>query len=209
MDCDAVVCAPLADLWATDLNGNAIGAVTDACERLFDNGSLGYPAGTGYFNSGVLLIDLAWWREHGMTQRFLNTMAEEAGRIRAHDQDVLNIMLHGNRYPLPFRYNVQREMLLPDDRLLIDLERADYRSSLAEAIADPAIVHFTGPVKPWHIEDCNPFGHLFHKYYKRSPYRFRPYTHYGHALKHAAGSLLRRLGLRGAPWYDINFRQIP
>jgi lipopolysaccharide biosynthesis glycosyltransferase len=88
LDADILVTGSLAPLWQTDLDGAAVAAVVDTdsidhSARLDSSlaGQVG-PAFTGtaltvgeYFNAGVLLIDMARWREEQVSDRALHFMA--------------------------------------------------------------------------------------------------------------------------------------
>ena len=68
LDCDIIVRRSLRELWNTDITGCALAAVPDLCEK--ENGkALDLPIGAKYFNSGVLLINLWFWRENNVPER--------------------------------------------------------------------------------------------------------------------------------------------
>src|SRR4051812_28713331 len=64
LDCDIVIVGSVAALWNVDLDGALLGAV-DIPGSEHGVTHLGLRAEDGYFNSGVLLIDLKKWRETG------------------------------------------------------------------------------------------------------------------------------------------------
>lgn len=73
LDGDIVVDKSLKELWSTDLSGYGIAAVTDMSENQHDYHRLGYEKSLGYFNAGVLLINLQYWREHNVTDSSLTS----------------------------------------------------------------------------------------------------------------------------------------
>ncbi len=104
LDSDMVVVGTLAELWHTDIGDAVIGAVTipgsDRCERY------GIPEQFGYFNSGVLIINLREWRAANVRPRLLDWIVANERVIRNADQDALNGCLFDRRYPLSYIWNV-------------------------------------------------------------------------------------------------------
>ena len=56
--------------------------------------SLGLPLGAPYFNSGVMIMDLAAFRKEGYGEKVLQCVTSHA--YRHHDQDGLNKVFMGN-----------------------------------------------------------------------------------------------------------------
>ncbi|KII96013.1 glycosyltransferase family 8 protein [Plicaturopsis crispa FD-325 SS-3] len=137
LDADLLVRSSLADLWATDLQGRAIGAVID----------MGHPVGyqeaekRPYYNAGVLLMDLAKIRE-GYSE--LGIIAKQMAGSRYKDQDVLNAYFaqDGGWFELDMKWNGQGLGTYADQ------PSADRQRLLARYTDPPSIVHFTGPVHP-------------------------------------------------------------
>lgn len=99
--------------------------------------------GGRYFNSGVMVLNLKLWRRDGVSAACARFILEKPEQIRFHDQCVLN---HVCRpwHEVSITWNFNRT---------IGRRRAHYWGLTAaqfEAIdADPAIVHYIGPAKPW------------------------------------------------------------
>ena len=71
LDCDMIVRKSLKKLWETSLEGKAIGTVADMCEiGISHYNNLHYPLSLGYFNSGMLLVNLKLWREENFEKKF-------------------------------------------------------------------------------------------------------------------------------------------
>lgn len=196
LDGDMIVRRPLDKLWNTDIEKYAVGVVTDMEEDKHDYKRLGYDKSFGYFNAGMLLINLDYWREHKLEDVFFKLIAEEPERIILHDQDVLNITLHDQKLNLTKRFNVQSGFLRKPEYSGLGNRYEEYKNDIIEAIKEPVIVHYTDKFKPWHIEDSNPYGYEFMKYYKQTEWKFCPLKHsYRWNLRHLVGALLRKLHL--------------
>jgi lipopolysaccharide biosynthesis glycosyltransferase len=145
LDADTLVRRNFRPLWEADLQGKPLGAVVD----------VGHPMGWDkdhkqpYFNAGVLLLDLAKARERLPELKALSLGHENA---KYRDQDALNAHFTGNNWvPLGLEWNAQGlgtyARYPSPERDILPLE----------AMEDPSIVHFTGPVNPSIVEVLNPY----------------------------------------------------
>ncbi|MGH0000531.1 glycosyltransferase family 8 protein [Pseudovibrio ascidiaceicola] len=104
--------------------------------------------GCRYFNSGVLLINTEKWTLLNF-QKLIPAYFEKYGqRIRAFDQDFLNYTFKKSWMELSPSWNFQTS--------LFDLG--------FEHTFQPAIVHFTGPSKPWN-DGLNCLPSAYQKYF--------------------------------------------
>lgn len=174
LDVDVVVVDSLAELFQIDLAGFYVGAVTNVPQRraLGHAEELGLPGPEHYFNSGVLLMNLALMRRDGCTETLLECAREQAPELLWPDQDALNMVLAGHRLPLHPRWNMMNSIRnFSWSRELLD------RAEVERAIADPAIIHFEGPGdnKPWHILCEHPRRDAYLDCRRQTPWpRFRP-----------------------------------
>lgn len=154
LDCDTVICKSLEALFAFDMKGRSCAAVAEPMSR-WHKANIGLARESPYFNSGVLLVDLAQWRRGQIERQFIRYIQARHGNIPYIDQGVLNAVLGGAMAPLPVAYNM---MTLFYDFSYEHIERirADRmlypREEFEKALQDPAIVHFTASFKsdrPW------------------------------------------------------------
>lgn len=146
LDTDTITRRPLNALWDTDLRGNLIGAVQDdyiptvaSPHGIPTWRKLGLPADLPYFNSGVMLIDVAAWRREDLGERALAYLDEHPGDISLFDQDALNAVVAGRWLRLDTTWNVTGYWRKPDRRT----------GAYANILDTAAIRHFTGDGKPW------------------------------------------------------------
>ena len=171
LDGDIIVRHSLLPLWNTTLKDYAVGTVTDVieleCSREYA-GRLNYPSRFGYFNSGVLLVNLEYWREYDVVRDFMNYMQEHADILKYNDQDVLNALFHDKKVVLPIKYNLNSGFLWSSSQY--DFGR--YEKDLDEALKDPVIVHYTAG-KPWRYnrQPKHPFSNTFFKYQSRTKWK--------------------------------------
>lgn len=160
LDGDVIVRKSLQSLWNTDVSNVALAAVPDlGIEEFAPYDRLQYDSCLGYFNAGVLLINLCYWREHNVFKSFSEFMKAHYSNILFNDQDVLNGVFCNNKYILDFKYNYMQNYLQKNVYYRLGKE-------LLEAREDPFIIHFSGSYKPWdyYIPFHHPFNNTFYKY---------------------------------------------
>lgn len=146
LDGDCIVRHTLLPLWQTDISSYAVGAVFDVSEGNIEfYNRLRYPPASGYFNAGVMLINLVYWRQHHVLDLFLDYMNAYRSRIKYEDQDILNVILQDKKKFIPAKYNFQTSFL----KNKAGWDYWKHADELKEAMADPVIVHFTLKNKPW------------------------------------------------------------
>ena len=83
MDCDMVVRGNMLELWNENVENYAIGAVFQSVSlaQEQDKNRLGIPEKNGYFNAGLLLVNLKYWRENNISKRLLDFVENLRMRI--------------------------------------------------------------------------------------------------------------------------------
>lgn len=163
IDADVVVREDIGHLFDMPMTGS-LAAVTEPLAG--DSGMrLGLPSEFAYFNSGVLLIDLAKWRDTGMRDRFVEYVEAKGEGLKFHDQDVLNAVLYDDVDRLDMRWNYQPRVKAGDARLVGVTDK-----EIEAASSDPAIVHFTSWRKPWLYKYDVPYEHEYLRYRKMTPW---------------------------------------
>jgi lipopolysaccharide biosynthesis glycosyltransferase len=117
--------------------------------------ALGLPEGTKYFNSGVLLINLSFWRKNNVAERAISFVRNNPDKVQYWDQDALNAILINQWVELPTCWNWQYW----------------WRTSYPETEQEPAIVHFITSDKPWHWSNSHIFKQEYHQYRIKTPWR--------------------------------------
>jgi lipopolysaccharide biosynthesis glycosyltransferase len=160
LDGDVVVRKSLLSLWQSDIENYAVAAVPDISpEDIYSCERLKYDSRLGYFNAGVLLINLRYWREHNVIERFCEYIMTNYNSIHLQDQDVLNYVFREEKYMLPYKYNYQQN--------LVTKKYYYYNiNAVLEACKDPIVLHFSGYNKPWNSYKAtyNPYNSSFYKY---------------------------------------------
>lgn len=145
MDCDIIVQNNMAELYrSVELGTNYLAAVYEAILDFQEDHvkSLGcYPG--SYFNSGVLVMNLAQMRNDEMVSVFLKASKEPS--LRFPDQDVLNRYCKDRTIGLAPYYNAVRTFFLPQYKsdFLKYYNESDWIS-----VQNHGNLHYTGG-KPW------------------------------------------------------------
>ncbi|SFV38852.1 Lipopolysaccharide biosynthesis protein, LPS:glycosyltransferase [Devosia crocina] len=136
LDCDMLVRAPIERLLEADLGGMPLGAVQDSLHpfimgrRDMRQNSGIFDLADPYFNSGMLVVDLAQWRAIDVKSEVALIAGKGWLDRLYYDQDVLNLVFRNRWHKLDWRWNT------------MDAHPAH------EAL-DPHILHFTGKNRPW------------------------------------------------------------
>lgn len=174
LDVDVFVAHPLDELWRTDLGDAALGAVRNIIEPVHRTRALalGLEDASEYFNSGVLLLDLEQVRRDDLMGRAGAVASERGGQSLWPDQDALNVAFSRRWRAVHPRWNCMNSLrvwrLWADEAFGADV--------VAEALAEPAIVHFEGPAlsKPWHYLSDDPRRDEYRAALARTPWANLP-----------------------------------
>lgn len=150
LDADTLTCSSLDELWSTPLDGAAVGAVRNVVEPGMRDrlARLGVQDPRRYLNSGVLVMDLRRMREAGSADALLRCVRDRGPELLWVDQDALNLVLGDAWAELHPRWNAQNSFW----DWPVWAQEVLGGTALAEATAEPAVLHFEGPslCKPWH-----------------------------------------------------------
>lgn len=203
LDVDIIVRHSLLPLWNTNLDGYAVAAVpvdnwkvtVEYYSRLNESPLL------GYFNSGVLLINLKYWRDFVVLKDFEEYMQTHFDEIRYCDQDVLNYVFMKKKIDLPFKYNMQCGFVQKHSPYDIR-----YEEEVLESRKDPVIIHYNGD-NPWnaYMRNYHPYRSSFYKYQDQTKWKGKRVETRPFKLRmiNFAADLLRKWGLKRQLVSDI------
>jgi lipopolysaccharide biosynthesis glycosyltransferase len=173
LDSDIVVRGTITELYEQPLDRYTHAAVANPVCGVFKAHppSLGIPAGTPYFNAGVLLFNLDVWRSEHIGDRVMDYINTHGARLRFWDQDALNATLHSRWLKCHPTWNAVAAFFEGIPAAELEVSQAD----LTAVAANPRIVHFTGSWKPWNYYCQHPFKREYFKYLAHTPWRgYRP-----------------------------------
>lgn len=163
LDADMVVVGSIAPLWTADLDGALMGAVDIPGS---DRGvmRLGMRAEDGYFNAGMLIIDLRQWRATRAEETVIEYIQKNPDRV-LYDQDALNACFCHCTSRLDYKWNVIRPFYR--EPVPLPLGRAEIERIRKEA----RIIHFNGGSKPWSYFCDHPRKAEYQKYLRMTEWR--------------------------------------
>lgn len=161
LDPDILVINSLYELWTMELGNDlfAAAAHTGKAELASGVNNLRLKTSGNYYNSGVLLINLAQCRKDIVPDEIFLYVFDHANELFLPDQDVLNA-LYGNRIR-PLNDAVWNY----DARNYADYNMRSHGEMDTEwVIQNTAILHFCGREKPWKSHYRHRFGVLYQHY---------------------------------------------
>jgi len=156
LDADLLVRRSLADLFATDMGGHPVAAAIDANPKA-ECSRLGLEASGGYFNSGVLLMDLEVWRRDRIAEQAIAYLVQhhaDPDRCRYADQDALNCVVRGRWRAIDETWNFNVYHCARGFHALTPARRETLRQG-------PALLHYASDKKPWMRRFRLPFQREF------------------------------------------------
>lgn len=174
LDTDMIVRTDLSELWEMPLQGCTIGAVQNHVpstvgenEGIRAHRELGIDPCAPYFNSGLLLIDLARWRQERIEERALDYIRAHPDDLYYPDQEALNAALAGRWMILPLEWNVLTTIYMlpawPDFPFKRSVEANEWK-----IVNGPKIVHYCGTEKPWMAGCTHPLERIFAHHLRES-----------------------------------------
>ena len=208
LDSDIVICDSIKELWEIDISDVAVGAVPDCFHQdIHETNRIGYEVGLGIFNSGVLLINLNYWREHDVMKDFVAYAKEAKNHLKYHDQDVLNYVFRHCKKELPIRFNLQTIHMYYDRFRYLHFRLID---EVKEAFLHPVVIHYTGPEKPWYSNAYHPLKAYFNKYRQLTSWKGVPLARLHISIKRRLRNILVCIRRRDihfhASYFDPYFR---
>lgn len=170
LDGDIIIRGDLSELFATDLGEHYLAAAHDTGKMYSKNPMvLKFP---GYFNSGMMLLNLRKLREINATEKLMAAKAAMTGKSLM-DQPAFNEVCNHHVLHVNSKWNY----------LAINLDRADEKWNISQlndmlgtTYADKSavrknavVIHYSSKDKPWKCH-VGPWTDLWYKYYKLSPY---------------------------------------
>lgn len=171
LDADMIVLGSISPLFSIDLKGYALAATKDLCQ-LNDELRFGMsiPVESPYFNAGMMLINLDYWREND-SEKELIEFSKKDWNVFNHDQDALNAVFRGKWFRLSQRWNRFFPYNYDDSFFENEKDRNEFEHH-------PVIIHYLDYFKAW-----NKFtwiGYKWHKY-RKAYYSYLKLTPWGSA----------------------------
>ena len=161
LDPDILVINSIVPLWHLDLQGKMFAAsvhegLTDIMSSI-NNIRLG--TSTGYFNSGIMLMDLDQMRVKINIEDITQAIEEHHDTLILPDQDILNYLYGEDILKIPeTRWNYDARAFS------VYLTRSTGEINTEWVMKNTSILHFCGKPKPWQKEKHSRFKPLYLNY---------------------------------------------
>ena len=139
LDSDIIVNGDLTSLFETDLGASPVAAVRDELQQT-------------NFNSGVLLINNAYWREHSISTKLFE-LADQYHEVEFGDQGILNRFFVGQWKELDVNYNFMVGM----DTIATRFQKDEWYVKANQYESEVSVIHYTDE-KPWSAVYNNRLG---------------------------------------------------
>ena len=151
----------------------AIAAVPEFAMPPAQKRNLGLSEKDIYYNSGVVMFNLRFWRTYCMSEKCMRFLKERNGHFLYIDQDILNYCCKGHILRLSHKYNLSpalyyfpRWFIRTYQPLYYEKTEKRYRNILLH----PSIIHFLGDERPWLRGNHNPYREVYERYKSQSPW---------------------------------------
>lgn len=119
-----------------------------------------------YYNAGIILINLKYWRANKIQKKILDYYYSNGGNFPTDDQSVINALVAKDTMRLHYKFNMMIVGFYCSYKKFSSINlRAGIcsKEEYMEAQKNPTIIHFNGPgVRPWE-QFC---GHPYTKLYR-------------------------------------------
>ncbi len=197
IDGDTSVLGSIHDMYYCDMKDNAVAAVVDQPNfgLAVSRKDAGLTDGT-YFASGMFVANLDVWRKEQMSKKFVEYFFESKGQLTFPDQSILNHVLHGKVYILPFRYHVITPVFFLSYKKMVSKWGEPFYSKqeFVDGKKHPVIVHYA-VFRPWKKWCLHPMKKHYRKYLKMTPYKDVPLENDGffNTVKHLTPSIINKI----------------
>lgn len=162
MDCDIIVRHTLSSFYNLDIKGSPCAVVIDqnSDDPIIHNR---VRTNSPYWNSGVILMNLKYWREYGLMKELVEFIDNNPDKCIFPDQDAMNILFDGKVVYAGVEYNCQSHWFYD-----ISSSRISYKywEKINQAVSDPVIIHYCEYIKPWYFKCYHPMKSEFLYYAK-------------------------------------------
>ena len=177
LDSDTLVLGDISCLMNLSMHGKPIGMAHDCLQSRYKR-FINLTEGTGYYNSGMLIYDMATWKERKCSERIIEHIIKVRNVYPLPDQDLINVVLHDDIYKIDAKYNYLSQYYLysySNIKKVYELKNISefYTEDRFPNSDEAVILHFCGQtfIRPWYRNSKHPAKQIYDKYYNLSPWR--------------------------------------
>ena len=176
LDCDVIVLSDLSDLFNLNLENYGLAAVKDSTPiSSRHRRKMGLGLQHSAFCSGVMMINLNYWRENDAYKQFLEFFNHDKDFVYLPDQDVLNYVFRDKWIELSYKWGKT-----PFSTIVVDKSQKSF--DIVEYAYQPTIIHYSSSEKPW-MNIWLPYKKAYQHYLKLSNFNKPQVTRLKASLK--------------------------
>lgn len=171
-----IINGPLDELLTLDFEDNVM-ALSYDCLLNDHKKTIGLKQTDGYFNAGLMLINLKKWKTEGLTDKVKRHLKSRSDYVIA-DQDMCNVLFKNKIKLLGVEYNFSSAYYAYDIKTLLSINNLtpEYFYSydqIMENYYSPKIIHSLFGIrgKPWEEGNDHPNRQLWNKYLQLTPWK--------------------------------------
>ena len=183
LDSDTLVFQGIKELYDTDISDYycAMSFNMPIYSTMLNEAQLDFDS--GYYNAGVILLNLELWRQDNIQGRILRYYFSHGGNFPTDDQSVINAIVSHRTMVIPYKYNAMIGTFYWSYKKFCSINTEIGKKSYAEymeAKSKPVIVHFNGPgVRPWEHLCAHPYSKDYQRVLKTLYPRYNLVWHNG------------------------------
>lgn len=168
LDCDMIVVGDVSPLYLLSLDGYALAAVRD-CKTIplseAHRFQLDFSYDDDYFNSGLMMINLDFWRKE-QVEPLLLEFAKRDRFVFYHDQDALNYVFKDKWFRISPKWNRM-------NMVVMDFSAFQTKRDKREYVEDIRVIHYatSSDLKPWKNIHFIPFQREYLNYKEKTPWK--------------------------------------
>ena len=151
LDTDMIIDGDIKELWQIGIENYVLAAVREEAVGDMDK-RLNIPTNYKYFNAGTVLLNLKKIRKEKIFEKVLDYLKEHTNEMLYLEQDALNALLYEKWLEIDEKWNYHNTFVLKRFEKLENV-----------LLDEPIIIHYTGPLKPWHSESNHILKYLYIK----------------------------------------------
>lgn len=177
LDSDIIVADSLLPLWQMNLE-DCVCAGVETIHTIKDNEKMGLLPEERAINDGMVLMDLAGWRQGNYLEKCLAYIAEKNGQPPVLSEGTINAVCKGKIKVISPRYNLMSAVVGANTKKLEVITGRKYydQQTIDDATKNPCIIHYLSGFynRPWCKECSHPFKDKYLFYRKKTKWANKP-----------------------------------
>lgn len=159
LDTDIAVHGNFDEVYDFNINDHAIATPRDTdsfTDEPFQR--CGYERSKEYVCSGVMLINLDFWRKNNIAEKVIEWGLSNASKLKYPDQDSINYVCQDFKKYISLKYGVTKSLFTKPY-----FYSPEYKDQMLDCLNSPIVIHYAG-CAPWFMESEHPMVDIWKSY---------------------------------------------